>query len=367
MTEDELFKSRAATACRRSCERRGMTPCVDSEDWKPCQGCEREAVFIELNSGVPREEHERRVAELLEANNRYQEEAREARRRDQINTSSMSTALAAAASKMLVVGEELTKRKNRISELEMEVLEHQQLFDLRWKAHMRAIERWRNGNPGNELVQPDLANLDVWLLDQLDQAQDKIDGLSADLDSALEVLIRRINGEADLASAAEWVRLNYPNLAGKIGNTVAEIVVPSSGDVFADLGVERPADLPPAWRPTHRHYKGGYYRVLMTGRFEENLSEAIVYDNEAGEVWIRRTENFNTPGRFTPLGPDFIWPIDAPQPDDPGPHHYSPSVMHMGDCSICGDTADNPNHIKAVPIGFSPPLPLADDGDHSDA
>ena len=25
-------------------------------------------------------------------------------------------------------------------------------------------------------------------------------------------------------------------------------------------------------------------------------------------------------------------------------HHYSPSVMHMGDCSICGHVQENPIH-----------------------
>lgn len=30
---------------------------------------------------------------------------------------------------------------------------------------------------------------------------------------------------------------------------------------------------------------------------------------------------------------------------EPGPHLYHPSTMHMGDCSVCGNTADHPNHI----------------------
>jgi hypothetical protein len=47
-------------------------------------------------------------------------------------------------------------------------------------------------------------------------ARDNYDGALADIDSALDVLIRRINGEADLASAAEWVRLNYPKHAERL-------------------------------------------------------------------------------------------------------------------------------------------------------
>lgn len=43
----------------------------------------------------------------------------------------------------------------------------QATFDLRWKADMRAIARWRAANPGNDLVMPGHADLVVWLLEQL--------------------------------------------------------------------------------------------------------------------------------------------------------------------------------------------------------
>lgn len=41
-------------------------------------------------------------------------------------------------------------------------------FDLRWKADMRAIKRWQEAHPGNDLVWPDRADMVVWLLDQMD-------------------------------------------------------------------------------------------------------------------------------------------------------------------------------------------------------
>jgi hypothetical protein len=41
-------------------------------------------------------------------------------------------------------------------------------FDLRWAATMRAVARWREAHPGNELVLPDHADLVVWLMDVLD-------------------------------------------------------------------------------------------------------------------------------------------------------------------------------------------------------
>lgn len=44
-------------------------------------------------------------------------------------------------------------------------------FDLRWNADMRAIKQWRDAHPGNELVQPDHADMVVWLLEELDRAR----------------------------------------------------------------------------------------------------------------------------------------------------------------------------------------------------
>ena len=54
-----------------------------------------------------------------------------------------------------------------ILRLELEVMEHEQLFSLQWKADMRAIKMWQKANPGNDLVWPDSAKLSVWLMDQL--------------------------------------------------------------------------------------------------------------------------------------------------------------------------------------------------------
>lgn len=43
-----------------------------------------------------------------------------------------------------------------------------------------------------------------------DELRYKIDALESELDETLDVLIRRIKGEADLASAKRWLGLNYP-------------------------------------------------------------------------------------------------------------------------------------------------------------
>jgi hypothetical protein len=39
---------------------------------------------------------------------------------------------------------------------------------------------------------------------------DLADGLSSELDAAIDVMRRRVSGEADVASMGEWLDLNYP-------------------------------------------------------------------------------------------------------------------------------------------------------------
>lgn len=48
-----------------------------------------------------------------------------------------------------------------------ELAEYQATFDAQWTAQMRAVERWRAANPGNDLVLPDHEKLITWLLDQI--------------------------------------------------------------------------------------------------------------------------------------------------------------------------------------------------------
>lgn len=57
-----------------------------------------------------------------------------------------------------------------------------------------------------------------------------------------------------------------------------------------------------AFRPTHRHRKGGLYRLLGLVRVEADLSLATVYEPAALEEipWSRPTSEFND-GRFTAL------------------------------------------------------------------
>ena len=50
-----------------------------------------------------------------------------------------------------------------------EIDELNESFDLRWKADIRAIERWHKAHPGKDRVWPDHADLCVWLMDQLEK------------------------------------------------------------------------------------------------------------------------------------------------------------------------------------------------------
>ncbi len=54
------------------------------------------------------------------------------------------------------------------------------------------------------------------------------------------------------------------------------------------------------WTPTHRHKKGGYYRLISYGTLEADRSSVCIYDDAVGTVWVRSSEEFED-GRFTPL------------------------------------------------------------------
>lgn len=54
------------------------------------------------------------------------------------------------------------------------------------------------------------------------------------------------------------------------------------------------------WRATHRHRKGGEYRVLSYGLLEADRTEAVIYDDEDGQIWVRSKSEFND-GRFVKI------------------------------------------------------------------
>jgi len=62
--------------------------------------------------------------------------------------------------------------------------------------------------------------------------------------------------------------------------------------------IPTPDTLPTGWNPTHEHYRGGLYRVIARGRIEADLTPCVIYDNEAGETWVRPADDFDQTDPF---------------------------------------------------------------------
>lgn len=55
------------------------------------------------------------------------------------------------------------------------------------------------------------------------------------------------------------------------------------------------------WVATHRHKKGGLYRLLGYATAEADRTPVAIYDDAEGKVWVRAANEFEEPGRFTKL------------------------------------------------------------------
>jgi hypothetical protein len=47
------------------------------------------------------------------------------------------------------------------------------------------------------------------------------------------------------------------------------------------------------WQPTHRHYKGGFYRVLFEVVNTETEEMMVVYETADGRKWARPSKMFH--------------------------------------------------------------------------
>jgi hypothetical protein len=54
-----------------------------------------------------------------------------------------------------------------IRQLRAEIADYETTFKFQRDANQRAIKRWQEAHPGNDLVWPDQADLCVWLMEQL--------------------------------------------------------------------------------------------------------------------------------------------------------------------------------------------------------
>jgi len=55
------------------------------------------------------------------------------------------------------------------------------------------------------------------------------------------------------------------------------------------------------WHPTHRHKKGGGYRLLGYGVLEADRTRVAIYDDCDGNVWVRNSDEFEELDRFKPI------------------------------------------------------------------
>lgn len=57
------------------------------------------------------------------------------------------------------------------------------------------------------------------------------------------------------------------------------------------------------WKPTHRHYKGGLYRLIGLAHHSETLDHLAVYEDSQSRLWVRPRAMFEETDRFSPLPP----------------------------------------------------------------
>ena len=62
----------------------------------------------------------------------------------------------------------------------------------------------------------------------------------------------------------------------------------------------RPTGIRPdgPWVATHRHRKGGLYRLIDQGINEADRAPVAIYDDPEGTIWVRSRAEFED-GRFT--------------------------------------------------------------------
>ena len=67
-----------------------------------------------------------------------------------------------------------------------------------------------------------------------------------------------------------------------------------------------------AWTPTHRHYKGGLYRLIGIGKHSETEEDLAIYESQDERLWARPLTMWNenvevddkAVPRFAPLPPN---------------------------------------------------------------
>lgn len=58
-----------------------------------------------------------------------------------------------------------------IEELQEKLVEYEAIFDMMWKANMKAIQLWKKHHPGTDLVWPDMTKMMDWYVGQLTEPE----------------------------------------------------------------------------------------------------------------------------------------------------------------------------------------------------
>ncbi|AWJ82699.1 hypothetical protein TSH58p_03690 [Azospirillum sp. TSH58] len=85
--------------------------------------------------------------------------------------------------------------------------------------------------------------------------------------------------------------------AGKLSIDPVSLLEACEAIAAAALGSDMPGL---NWKPTHRHRKGGEYRVIARGELESDLTAVVVYESQEGRVWVHPASEFDD-GRFTAI------------------------------------------------------------------
>jgi hypothetical protein len=101
----------------------------------------------------------------------------------------------------------LQTKDAEIARLKDADVEHEASFDLRWKADMRAIERWRGARKDRELILPDHADLCVNALDWVETAESALKDRDAEVERLKSAWQERENEALTLRAAnADFAR-----------------------------------------------------------------------------------------------------------------------------------------------------------------
>lgn len=93
--------------------------------------------------------------------------------------------------------DEFQKLRDELAQAKEDAESLQFTFDLQWEADMRAVKRWREAHPGNDLVLPDRCNMVVWLMEEYAKLRSQpanADGLA----QAMEIVGSMRQSEAGL-------------------------------------------------------------------------------------------------------------------------------------------------------------------------